>query len=171
VAARAAQELNQVQLLVAGEGWTDGAVARALAALRVIASLAIGWPVSEKALANGAEAPEGRLLVSHGRIKPRRAAVSSSVTAADVAAARVSPAGASSLTRQPQVEGLASALGVLTAALYQQVPTRDAAALDEATRHGLSVARDLARERNWWSRLRQGYGGRVGAKGTSWSRR
>lgn len=121
--------------------------------------------------------PEGRLAVSHGRVRTMRVAVSSSVTASDVAAAGSRLDEAVSLTRRQQLDGLQSALAAMTANLYQQAPVRDAATLDEATRHALSVARDLERERNWWGRLRQGfplrrgYGGQVSAQGTWWSRR
>ncbi len=151
VVARAARELAEVQALVAGDGWTDAAVARALSAQRVIAALAIGRPLSEKVMTGKGPTPEGRLAVSHGRVRTMRVAVSSSVTATDVAVAGSRLDEAVSLTRRQQLDGLQSALAAMTANLYQQAPVRDAATLDEATRHALSVARDLERERNWWT--------------------
>ena len=38
----------------------------------------------------------------------------------------------------------------LKAALYRRAPERDAASLDEAVRHAISVAKAIASERSWW---------------------
>ncbi|MGE0864628.1 MAG: hypothetical protein AB7P34_12075 [Vicinamibacterales bacterium] len=151
VAAHAARELASVQSLAAGEGWSDAAVVRGLAASRVIAALAIRHPVSEKAITAGAAVPEGRLGVVHGRLRPRRAAVSSAVTATDVAVFASRLDDSVSLTHRHHLQGLQSALQELTAALYRQAPVRDAATLDEAIRHAAEVAGDVQRERNAWS--------------------
>jgi len=156
VASHAARVLADIQAATAGDGWTDDAVARALASVRVIAALAIRRPVSEKVLAATAPVPEGRLAVSHGRVRTRRASVSSPVTAADVAVFGATQDAAASLAHRQHLEGLQSALADLTAALYQQTPVRDAATLSEAVRHALGVASDLRHDRNawstWWSR-------------------
>jgi len=155
VAAGARRELAEVQSLATGEGWTDSAVARALAATRVTAALAIRHAVSEKELKPGAPVPEGRLAVSHGRLRPTRAAVSSAVTAADVAVTGSRLDEAATITHRHQLEGLQSALAELTAALYRQTPAREVATLNEAVRHARSVAGEVQRERNawrmWWS--------------------
>jgi hypothetical protein len=155
VAAGAARELAEVQSLVTGDGWTDSAVARALAATRVTAALAIRHAVSEKELPPGAAVPEGRLAVSHGRLRPVRAAVSSAVTATDVAVTGSRLDDAATMTYRQQLEGLQSALAELTAALYRQAPAREAATLNEAVRHARSVAGEMQHERNawrtWWS--------------------
>jgi hypothetical protein len=166
VAWHAARALTDAQAAAAGDGWTDEAVARALASVRVIAALAIRQPVSEKALAASAPVPEGRLAVSHGRVRIRRVSVSSPVTAADVAVFGSNLDDSASLTHRHQLEGLQHALADLTVALYRQTPSRDAATLNEAVRHAIEVARDLQRERDAWSLLRQGFG----AQGL-WSRR
>ena len=156
VASHAARVLADIQAATAGDGWTDEAVARALASVRVIAALAIRRPVSEKVLAATAPVPEGRLAVSHGRVRTRRASVSSPVTAADVAVFGSTLDDAASLAHRQHLDGLQSALADLTAALYRQNPVRDAATLSEAVRHALGVASDLQRDRNawstWWSR-------------------
>jgi len=156
VASHAARVLADIQAATAGDGWTDDAVARALASVRVIAALAIRRPVSEKVLAATAPVPEGRLAVSHGRVRTRRASVSSPVTAADVAVFGATQDAAASLAHRQHLEGLQSALADLTAALYQQTPVRDAATLSEAVRHALGAASDLRHDRNawstWWSR-------------------
>lgn len=156
VASHAARVLADIQAATAGDGWTDEAVARALASVRVIAALAIRRPVSEKVLAATAPVPEGRLAVSHGRVRTRRVSVSSPVTAADVAVFGSTLDDSASLTHRQHLEGLQSALADLTAAVYRQTPVRDAATLGEAVRHALGVASDLQRDRNawstWWSR-------------------
>ena len=59
-----------------------------------------------------------------------------------------------STTRQQQLEGLQSGLSAMTDALYRKEPVRDASALDDAVRHAIGVAREIAQERSWWSRLR-----------------
>ena len=173
VASHAARALADAQAAAAVDGWTDEAVARALASLRVIAALAIRQPVSEKVLAATAPVPEGRLAVSHGRVRTRRASVSSPVTAADVAVFASKLDDSVSLMHRHHLAGLQSALTDLTAALYRQTPARDAATMNEAVRHALEVASNLQRERNAWGRLRQGfplrrgYGGQVGDRGPS----
>ena len=151
VASRASKALTDVQARAAGDGWSDDAVAQALSAVRVIAALAIRRPISEKPLAAGAPVPDGRLAVTDGRVRTKRAAVSSAVTAADVAVAGSQLDDSVSLTHRHQLAGLQSALADLTAALYRQAPARDAATLNEAARHGIEVANDLQRERNVWS--------------------
>ena len=155
VASGAARALSDA-LAAAAEGWTDDTVAKALASVRVIAALAIRQPVSEQVLVATAPVPEGRLAVSHGRVRTRRASVSSPVTAADVAVFASKLNDAVSLMHRQHLEGLQQALAELTAALYRQTPTRDAATLNEAVRHAIEVASDLQRERNawgtWWSR-------------------
>ncbi len=151
-----AAELDKVRGEVARQGWTDANTARALAALRIVAAHAIDRTVSQKPLAADAETPEGRLVIAYGRLRPARAAVSSPVTADDVGRAGSQLPESVSLTRRHQIEGLQQGLAALAAALYHQAPVRDTQVLDDAVRHGVSVARELERERNWlrtlWSR-------------------
>jgi len=53
-------------------------------------------------------------------------------------------------------------LSALTNALYRKEPRRDASALDEAVRHAIAVAKDVAAERSSLrTLLRQGYGGQA----------
>jgi hypothetical protein len=139
-------DLNKVQERVRVDGWTDDNVSDALGSIRLVAAAAIEQPISQKPLAKG-QAPDGRLHVRHG-IRPIDAAVSSSVTADDVARAR---AGGDrfSTTRQQQLEGLQSGLSALTHALYRKEPVRDASTLDEAVRHAIGVAKEIAEERSW----------------------
>lgn len=167
VLSRAAEELTDVQAAVARDGWTDDVVARALGAMRLVAGVAIDREVSQRALSADGIVPEGRLLVRHGRIRPVTATVSSAVTADDVARAASRGSGPMSVTRGHQLEGLQHGLATMTTALYRQAPARDRAELDEAVRHAVSVAQEVAAERNWWRGFRQGFG----TGGSRWARR
>lgn len=144
---RAADELDEIQKRVV-EGWSDDTVIRALSAVRLIAAAAIDHPISQR-LAVGGVVPDGRLLVRHGLFRPREVTVASSLTTADVGGA-LAQGDALSTTRRHQLEGLHSALDVLGNALYRKEPVRDALLLDDAVRHAVSVARDLAQERHGW---------------------
>jgi hypothetical protein len=148
---RVADDLGELQKRVAA-GWTDDEVARALQLTRVVAATAIDFPVNQKNLADGAEVPEGRILLQHGLITSRRVTVSSPVTVDDIARAAAGSK-ALSTTRQQQLEGLQSAIAAFTGALYRREPVRDSSTLDDAMRHAIAVAREIARERSWWSTL------------------
>jgi hypothetical protein len=159
----ASQDLRALQSRVTAEGWSDETVARALASMRLIAAAAIDQPISQKPLAVNGVVPDGRLLVSDGLLRKSGATVSSAATADDVGRAE-SPDGSS--TRQQQLEGLRSGLLAFTTALYRQEPVRDPSVLDEAVRHAIAIARDVASERSWFSRRRRGFGD----QGTLWRR-
>lgn len=145
-----AAELDDVKREAAIEGWTDGITARALAALRIVAAYAIDRATSQKPLAPGAPTPEGRLVAARGWPRPMRVSVSSPVTTDAVGRAGSKLADSVSMTTRHHLEGLQQGVAVLTAALYRQAPVRDSQVLDEAVRHGASVARDLGQERAWW---------------------
>lgn len=144
--------LDKAAASAGSDRWTDDLVADALSMVRLIAAAAIDQPISQKPLAKEAAA-EGRMSVSSGLIRQVRAGVSSAVTAADLARARVSQASQFSTTRHQQLEGLASALTTLTAALYRREPERDPGAIDAAVDHARAVAKDLAGERSWMKEL------------------
>jgi hypothetical protein len=143
----AAVDLAAVQSRVSVEGWTDETVARALASTRLVAAAAIDQPISQKDAANDGVLPDGRLLVQHGLLRKTGATVSSPVTADDVMRAS-SRNSALSTTRRQQLEGLQAGLSALTNALYRKEPMRDSSALDEAVRHAITVAKDVAAERS-----------------------
>jgi hypothetical protein len=155
VLARAASELGEVQSQAARETWTDDLISRALGAMRMVAAAAIDQPNSQRPALAGGVVPDGRLLVKHRGIRSATATVSSSLTADDLARARTRPGSSFSTTRHQQIEGLQSGLSTMAAALYRKEPARDAAALDEAVRHAITVGRQIAAERSWvhqWAR-------------------
>ncbi|MYD85161.1 MAG: hypothetical protein F4137_02600 [Acidobacteria bacterium] len=88
VARTALGELRAVRDATAAQGWTGDLVARALAALRIAAALALGRPVAQRAgVAVGrgtAVDPEGRLPVRRGLFGRETVFVCSALTARDI---------------------------------------------------------------------------------------
>ena len=165
VLTRAAGALTGVQARAAREGWTDETVAEALSVTRLIAAAAIGRTVSQRPLPHDGQVPEGRLLVRFGTVRTAAVTVSSSVTPDELGRSAVRNAPSMTLSRGHQLEGLQSGLAHLTAALYRRSPSREAGVLDEAVRHAISVATEVAGERGWWNRLRRG-----GVQDMQWER-
>lgn len=145
VARRAAHELRDLQSRTAG-GWDDEMIGRVLAALRLIAAAAIGRGISQKAVTGAV--PEGRLVVKHGLVRPVSTAVSSSITAEDLARAIAEPDAELSTTRLQQIEELQSLLRSFTAANYGRA-NRDSSALGEGVRRAVAIADDVAKARGW----------------------
>ena len=151
VLTRAAEALTDLQARATRDGWTDDHVAEALRVIRLVAAAAIGRAVSQRALPADGVVPEGRLLVRHGSLRPVTATVSSAVTPDEVGRSAVRSAASITVTTGHHLEGLQTGLTDFTAALYRQSPSREAAVLNEAVRHAISVAREVAVERSWWS--------------------
>ena len=148
IVSAAASALSEAQSRAARDGWTDDTIASALSPMRVIAAAAIDHPISQRPLPPDGAVPEGRLRVDHGLMRRAAATVSSAVTTDDLL--RVSePNGAATLTRTQQIDGLRRSLATLTAAIYRRAPERDAASLDDAVRHAIGVANDIAGQRSW----------------------
>jgi hypothetical protein len=146
-------ELDRVAGDAAG-GWTAELVAAGHAAMRVIASVAIGRPLAEQPLSRGAAPAEGRIAVR--ALLPRRegTAVTSATTASDVARALAALPLDASLAHRSGLEALRAALSVFTAAQYASGDAApDGAALATAVETGRAEASRLERERLWpWSR-------------------
>ncbi len=151
VLTRAADALSDIQMRATRDGWTDDIVAEALAAIRLVAAATIRRSVSQRPLGKDGVVPDGRLLVRFGRLRSVSSTVSSPVTADEVGRSAIRDATSMTVTRGHHLEGLQSGLADFTAALYRQSPSREAVVLNEAVRHAISVARDVAAERNWWS--------------------
>jgi len=84
------REISRVQRDRDGGGWTPDLASRALGALRVVATYAIGRPVStmpaSRLLADGGETAEpGRIILKAGWPRGKRIAVSGSVTPQTIA--------------------------------------------------------------------------------------
>lgn len=149
VAKRVAEELREVQARARSAGWSDDLVSRAAHGLRLVAAVALNHRVSQQPLVAGDHPPEGRVAVTHGWLRRTTLSVSSSVTPDHVAVV-VGSGVSMTATRLQQLDELKMGLAAMTAALYDQSPSRDAAALDEAVGQAAALAADLAAERGWW---------------------
>ncbi|MBP7777406.1 MAG: hypothetical protein KA371_09780 [Acidobacteria bacterium] len=134
----AARELVEVAREKQGQGWTDGLVGRAGAALRIIASYAVGQPATQtRGLA--ANVQGGQIALSQGLIRRRHALVSAAVTPEDLTG---TAAGSSA------VQQLKDGLVTLTAARFGRA-TLDEGSLDVAVQAAGPLARSLALRYSW----------------------
>jgi hypothetical protein len=134
VIAAAKRELAAVRTEAQG-GWTPDLAARALAALRIIASFAVNHAITQRVV-DGKEVPRGELLV-RSAVPPRRAML---VTGAATAA---------HLASDPRYDELREALTLLTVARYGRVGTLDASALEDAIAAGARAADRVAQDHGW----------------------
>jgi hypothetical protein len=121
-----------------GQGWTDALVGRASAALRIIASYAIGRPATQtRGIASSIHG--GQIALTQGLIRRRHALVSASVTPQDMTQAA---AGGGA------VQQLHDGLVALTAARFGRA-TLDESSLDLAVSAAGPLARSLAVRYSW----------------------
>jgi hypothetical protein len=150
VTSLAVSELADVQREQERTGWTDALVDRALAATRIAATCAVGHRVSDRLTDLGAEAGEGRLVLTKrlGRRRIRRA-VSSAMTASELSRAidRL-PASAAGARRQ-RLEELRDALAAFGSARYGRAAEFDRSTLDRALENALTRAREVRADERW----------------------
>jgi hypothetical protein len=139
------RELSRVQHDRDAGGWTPELASRALGALRIAATYAVGRPVSQmpasRLLADGSETAEpGRLILKAGWPRGKRIAVSGAVTP-QTAARHIARPG-----QTPAViallESVSAAIAAFTAASFNREGKLDDGALDE----GLATARQVTRK-------------------------
>ncbi|MEP7116472.1 MAG: hypothetical protein ABI880_02750 [Acidobacteriota bacterium] len=134
----ASRELSAVSRERHSEGWTDVLVGRASAALRIIASYAIGRPAAQsEGLAQNAR--PGHIALSQGLLRRRHALVSASVTPGELAAAAATDG-----SLQIVHDGLLA----LTAARFGRAKLDDGA-LDSAVSAAGPLASSLSRRYSW----------------------
>jgi hypothetical protein len=140
----AAADLAALRTRRHAEGWSPAMAARALAALRVAASVETGRPVAQVSAPPGATPVDGQLALTAG-LPPRRVWVSGSATARTVATerARREATGAAGAAR---LGALDTALSAMTAAAYAREGDLPETGLDEAVDSGEAILRALARE-------------------------
>jgi hypothetical protein len=147
------RELSSVQRDRDAGSWTPELASRALGALRIAATYAIGRPVSQmpasRLLADGSETAEpGRLILKSGWPRGKRIAVSGAVTPQTIVRALAVPG-----TRASQsalLDTLSRALATMTAATFSRNGTLDDAALDEALATSKQVLRRMKFEQLWF---------------------
>ena len=159
----AARELAAVRRQREDGGWTPELAGRALAALRIAGSYAVGrraslMPAASQSTAastdssdgGGQQAEEaGRLIVRTGWPRTRRVAVSGAITSQSVGRDRLRRAGTAGFAASPLYESLEQALAALTAAQYGRNGTLNDTALDEALATGGQVLKRARLDQTW----------------------
>ncbi len=147
------RELSSVQRDRDGGSWTPELAGRALGALRIVSTYAIGRPVSQmpasRLLADGSETAEpGRLILKVGWPRGKRIAVSGAVTPQTVARTIARPG--QTAAHLALLDTVSRALASLTAATFSRDGVLDASALDEAMATSKSVLRRMKFEQLWF---------------------
>jgi hypothetical protein len=130
-------------------GWTSELAGRALAALRVAATYALGRKAGHLPAKTDGKVEEGRLVLRAGWPRGKRIAVSGGVTSQTVTRELALAATASNPRRAALLESLEQALTSLTAAQYGRDSGFDDAALDQAVATGTQVVRRMKVEQIW----------------------
>ena len=130
------REFADVGRLREDTGWTPALAGRALAALRLVAGFALERRIG--IMPAGAEglAEDGRLILEVGRWRPKRIAVSASITPPAVA-------------NDERLASLGQALAALTAAQYGRDEKLDDRALDDSLAAGVVALRDVRIRHTW----------------------
>ena len=147
------RELSRVQRERDAGSWTPDLASRALGALRIAATYAIGRPVSQmpasRLLADGGETAEpGRLILKAGWPRGKRIAVSGAVTPQTIVRALARPGNRA--RHSALLESLSRALGAMTAATFSRDGALDDTALDEALATSKRVLRRMKFEQLWF---------------------
>jgi hypothetical protein len=143
-------------------GWSPELAGKALAALRIAASYAIGRPVGQRPHVDGAVLLDGQLVVGAGWPVRSNALVSGAVTAESIThvlgngATRTGDvAQAFRPASQLTLEELRDALSGLTIARYTRRDQIDTSTLDDAVASGLRATERLAAEHTWIAETRR----------------
>ena len=151
---RVSEELDEVGRLHASEGWSDALAARALTALRVVATYAVSHPVTQ-VRGHGGQPADGQLVVP-GRWPGRNVTlVSASMTSATLAAERrrIEDAGTSGAERLADLD---VAMNRFAGKAYgRDAGAIDDAALDAALDVGARALDQLRREHTWLATKRR----------------
>jgi hypothetical protein len=147
------RELSAVQRQRDDGGWSVEVAGRALGALRIAATYAIGRPVSQmpasRLLADGGETAEpGRLILKAGWPRGKRIAVSGAVTPQTIVRALALPG--STAAHTALLERVSQALAALTAATFNREGALDDSALDEALATTKQLLRRMKFEQLWF---------------------
>jgi len=159
-------------------GWTAELASRALAALRVAATYAIGRRVGYAKLPQSSitnhqsSISDGTLVLRSGLIRGTPIAVSGAVTSHTVARELARSNGSSNTRRSAMLDSLGQALTVLTTAGYARDGKLDDVALDASLATAVEVQKRMRIEQTWIMKrlaLRRG-GGPTPLETRVWSR-
>ncbi|HEX3645532.1 MAG TPA: hypothetical protein VHT95_07980 [Vicinamibacterales bacterium] len=147
------RELAAVQHDRDAGSWTPEIASRAIGALRVAATYAIGRPVSQmpasRLLADGSETLEpGRLILKAGWPRGKRIAVSGAVTSQTIARVLAQPG--NTAARAARLETVSRALAAFTAATFSRDGKLDDSALDEALATSKTLLSRMKFEQLWF---------------------
>jgi len=158
----AGRELAAVRRQREDGGWTPDLAGRALAALRIAGTYAVGrraslMPAAAQSTAgsqpasDGHQGPEeaGRVIVRTGWPRGRRVAVSGAITSQSVGRDRIRRAGTTGFAGSELYESLEQALAALTAAQYGRNGKLDDGALDHALDTGSQVLKRARLDQTW----------------------
>ncbi len=165
----AARELEQVRRQRQHEGWTSDLAARALAALRLAGSYALGRPVAQVPAA-GIETSAGQVRVPS--LLPRRPSmlVSGSATAETVLQ-ELQRAEAEGTPADGHLADLQAALARFASAAYGRAGAASDSDLDEALERATHAVRHVARRYTWPARAaRAARQSAVGMRDRAWAR-
>jgi hypothetical protein len=146
------REIAAVQRQREDGGWTTALTGRALAALRIVATYALGRPAARAVVAGPApdvdSKSNGAILVSSGWPKTKYVAVSGAVTGRDLAEVI---ARTTNGRRPGELESIEEALSRFTVAQYGRpdAPASDQAALDQSLEAAKDVLGRLKIEHTW----------------------
>jgi hypothetical protein len=151
VLAGSLKALEEVKAQAAG-GWTPELARRAQSALRLGGAVALGRPVSQIFVSREESEHDGQVAVTTGLLRPRRALVSASTTAANIAA-QLTNGHRPAPKRRAMLEQLGESLTVFNAAGYGRTAEADAIALNAALSEGTEAVRRLRSTTLWPARL------------------
>jgi hypothetical protein len=165
----ASRELSDVRRAREAGGWTSDLAARALAALRLAASYALGRPIAQTPATPGGAPATGQLHVP-SRVPYRRGMmVSGSATAAQVAQALRHES--SEMPVDERLSDLHVALQRFGTAAYGRDGSPSDTDLDEALEGGMRAVRHVARRYTWPARAaRAARQSATGMRDRAWAR-
>jgi hypothetical protein len=161
------RELSAVRRLRDDGGWTTELVARASAALRIVAAYALDRPVGHMPAGKQGLAEDGRVILKTGWPRGKRIAVSGSVTPHTLARA----AKASSSARRAQLlTSLEQALQTFTTANFSRDQKFDDAELDQALASGRQALGQVKIKEMWFMKRLAAWRDGSPADNRAWSR-
>ena len=144
-------EFSAIQREREASGWTPELAGRALAGFRIASCYLLSRPVNQMASSASSNGYSGTLVVRGKRLSGKRAIVSGSVTAENIALelARLSSNGQATADRVDRLKELQEALIQFTHAQYGRQATPEIRALDQLLAAGRELARQLKVENSW----------------------
>ena len=151
-------------------GWTPELAGRALAALRVVATYALGRKAGHMPAAAAGTAEEGRLILRAGWPRGKRIAVSGAMTQQTVLRELAKASTIAGGRRAVQLDALGQALSTFTTAQYGREGTLEDNALDEALATGGQVLGRMKVEQLWVMRRLAAWRAVSEVESRAWSR-